>query len=443
MSFNSIKEENLPENWNVINLEDSGITIEDGDRGSNYPKKGELLKEGYSIFLSTNNLINDKIDLTDAEFITKEKHEILRKGKLQENDIVLTTRGNGVGKVGLFSKDLPYKIGRINSGLVIIRNNNLLFDTKYLYYLLKSPIMKEQYASLKSGSAQPQLPIRDIKKLRLIVPPIEVQRKIVNIVRPIEEKMDLNKKLNSTLKEFAQAIYKHWFIDFEYPNENGRPYKSDGGKFVEGKLGFIPQDWNVSSIYDVADVIYGAPYSSKLFNETRDGLPLIRIRDLKTANPNFYTLEKHKKGTVVNPGDLLVGMDAEFKPTIWNGVQGYMNQRVCMFRPNKEYVHKYYIYELIKPYMEYFEHAKSGTTVIHLGKSDIDSIKIVLPHKNILAKYFYLLEPIYTQLIKNYEEKQILEKIRNTLVPKILSGEVCITVAKEEVEVGECLQKSN
>ena len=111
-------------------------------------------------------------------------------------------------------------------------------------------------------------------------------------------------------------------MDFE-------PFK--GGKFVDSELGLIPKGWSTGTIYSYIDVIYGAPYKSALFNDKKQGLPLIRIRDLKTYTPQYYTKEVLPNTEYVECGDIIAGMDAEFIPHIWRGEKGVLNQRLCKF----------------------------------------------------------------------------------------------------------------
>ena len=152
-------------------------------------------------------------------------------------------------------------------------------------------------------------------------------------------------------------------MDFE-------PFK--GGKFVDSELGLIPKGWSTGTIYSYIDVIYGAPYKSELFNDKKQGLPLIRIRDLKTYTPQYYTKEVLPNTEYVECGDIIAGMDAEFIPHIWRGEKGVLNQRLCKFVPKYDYVSKYYIYSLVYPKLAFVQSYKVGTTVSHLGKADID-----------------------------------------------------------------------
>ena len=190
----------IPKGWEVKTLGDTDIVIEDGDRGKNYPKKSELLKSGYCPFLNNKNIIDDKISLVDSDFITEERHNLLRKGTININDIILTTRGS-VGNIGIFNKYLGYEFARINSGMIIIKNKED-FNLMYLYQLLKTPLMKEQYKSMSTGTAQPQLPIKDIKKLKILKPDKSIQDKIGNLLSSIYDLVFSNdqESLNISIK---------------------------------------------------------------------------------------------------------------------------------------------------------------------------------------------------------------------------------------------------
>lgn len=330
-----------------------------------------------------------------------------------------------IGRVGAYCGNVNlYKDKCWISDNAILAKAKTGFDNTYMYYSL----INENLYNLRIGSSQPLITQSTLKKVKVNLPEYSEQKAITKILSDLDEKIETNNKINKKLEEMAQAIFKQWFVDFEFPNEYGKPYKSSSGEMVESELGIIPKGWKVGSIYEVANVIYGAPFSSKKFNEDKIGLPLIRIRDLKTAKPSFYTEEKHKNATKVKTGDILVGMDAEFTPTIWRGNEGYLNQRVCMFKSNKDYLHDYFIYEIIKPYMNLMEFSKVGKTVIHLGKGDIDNMKIVIPKRDILKLFYKIIDPIYSKLIEVANENRILTDLRDTLLPKLMSGEIRVPI---------------
>ena len=184
--------------FNYKYFDDFSIELIDGERGKNYPKNDEMLEKGYCLFLNAKNVTLNGFAFDENVFITKEKDEILRKGKLNRNDIVLTTRGT-IGNVGLYDDKITYDNVRINSGMLIIRNNDNNINTKYLYYQLTSPFIRNQIFGLKTGSAQPQIPITVLKKLKLIIPDKRIQDKIVRVMDSIINKLTLNNEINNNL----------------------------------------------------------------------------------------------------------------------------------------------------------------------------------------------------------------------------------------------------
>jgi len=176
----------IPEEWDVVELGQS-VEIIDGDRGTNYPNGSDFSDCGYCLFLNTKNVSGDSFDFAECEFITKETDLILRKGKMQRDDFVLTTRGT-VGNIAHYDSKVKFDNLRINSGMVILRNIN--FDNHFLFQFLKSKIARNQFLELASGSAQPQLPIRDLKSLKLIQPSVKEQKNIAEILSSLDDKIE-------------------------------------------------------------------------------------------------------------------------------------------------------------------------------------------------------------------------------------------------------------
>lgn len=352
---------------------------------------------------------------------TSADEKIQAKFQLMKDDILLARTGNTIGVSTIIEEDLN---AVFNNGLIRLKINSE-FNPRFIYYLVSSSMFTNFISQISGGtSTQPNVKIQHV--LQFPIPKIEfsIQTKIVKILSSLDYKISNNINIISTLEELSQTLFKRWFIDFEFPNEDGLPYKSSGGKMVESELGEIPEGWELESLYEFANVIYGAPFSSKLFNEDKQGLPLIRIRDLKSGDPNFYTTEQHKKATIIHPGDLLIGMDAEFTPTLWKGNIAYLNQRVCKIEPNKLYIHPLFLYYGLKPYMTFLENSKVGTTVIHLSKSDMDKCNLIMPDKKTLELFFAVVDGFYNQIINLNKENKRLQDLRDSLLPKLLSGEI-------------------
>jgi type I restriction enzyme S subunit len=302
--------------------------------------------------------------------------------------------------------------------LMVIRNKNIV-KSKYLYYFLQSDkIISElqMLAETRSGTF-PQITFNELSKLSIKIPPLPEQDRIISILDSICKKIDINQQINDNLEEQAKALFKSWFVDFE-------PFK--GGKFVDSELGLIPKGWSTGTIYSYIDVIYGAPYKSALFNDKKQGLPLIRIRDLKTYTPQYYTKEVLPNTEYVECGDIIAGMDAEFIPHIWRGEKGVLNQRLCKFVPKYDYVSKYYIYSLVYPKLAFVQSYKVGTTVSHLGKADIDRFKVIVPPEDIIMQYSKIVNSYFAEIVKVSNENQILSSLRDTLLPKLMSGELSV-----------------
>lgn len=290
-------------------------------------------------------------------------------------------------------------------------------DPQYLYQILRSNdtlAQLQMLAESRSGTF-PQITYSELSNIMVSLPSQKAQKNIVSILSSLDRKIELNNKINADLEEMAQAIFKNWFVDFE-------PFKD--GKFVDSELGMIPEGWKVGSPYEYVKVVYGAPYKSAKFNDNGEGLPLIRIRDLKDCNPQFYTPEILPQTEYVNMGDIVAGMDAEFVPHIWKGNTGLLNQRVCKLMPQQTSISNLFVLYLMKPELEFVQSYKTGTTVSHLGKADIDKFVVVLPPLKVVEECSKILDSIL-QRIKNISaESRNLSLLRDTLLPRLMSGEL-------------------
>lgn len=287
-------------------------------------------------------------------------------------------------------------------------------DRRFFYYYLK--FATGGFLGALNGSVMVHITKSSMEKMSIRIPKkLEDQRRIASILSSLDRKIELNNKINADLEEMAQAIFKNWFVDFE-------PFKD--GKFVDSELGMIPKGWKVGSPYEYVKVVYGAPYKSAKFNDNGEGLPLIRIRDLKDCNPQFYTPEILPQTEYVNMGDIVAGMDAEFVPHIWKGNTGLLNQRVCKLMPQQTSISNLFVLYLMKPELEFVQSYKTGTTVSHLGKADIDKFVVVLPPLEVVEECSKILDSIL-QRIKNISaESRTLSLLRDTLLPRLMSGEI-------------------
>ena len=320
---------------------------------------------------------------------------------IPENSVIVAMYGATAGKTAIAK--IPLTTNQACCNLTINSNKA---DYRFVYYALCNDYA--YLASLANGGAQQNLNAQQIKEFEIPYPPLDEQKRIADILSSLDDKIELNRRINDNLEQQAQALFKAWFVDFE-------PWQ-----------GVMPDDWREGSIYEIVDVIYGAPYKSNLFNEKKEGLPLIRIRDLKDYSPQYYTPEILPNTEFVCMGDVIAGMDAEFIPTLWMGNKGVLNQRCCKFKSKNPKFSNYYIMYLLKPELEFVQSYKTGTTVSHLGKSDIDRFIVVIPSSDVIEDFSRKVEPLLSEKIKICKEMRILSSLRDTLLPKLMSGELKI-----------------
>ncbi|MDO5450670.1 MAG: restriction endonuclease subunit S [Akkermansia sp.] len=291
--------------------------------------------------------------------------------------------------------------------LMVIRADERKVLPSYLYaYLTMPSVLAELQRQAESRSGTfPQITFAEVAALLMPLPSLPTQRKIAAILSSLDDKIENNNAICRNLEEQAAALYRSWFVDFE-------PF---GGQ--------RPSSWIERDIYSVAEIIYGAPFASKLFNREKRGTPIIRIRDLKIQDSEVYTDEIHPKAYVISPGDIVVGMDGEFQPYIWGGVVGLLNQRVCVFR-NRRSKGEFFLYFTIRPQLDFIQKTEMATTVIHIGKQDFDAFRVNLPPDDILDRFDALTHPLYDRIISLRMENRRLSILRDILLPKLMRGEI-------------------
>ena len=313
------------------------------------------------------------------------------------------------GKIAKVSVLSDGEVGFGSTEYIVFRAIDGVSDADFLYYLICSPLVRNPAIKSMVGSSGRQRVQTDVVgNLDVELPPIEEQRKIGGLLKAIDDKIEHNNVINNNLFEQMQALYKAWFVDFE-------PFG-----------GVRPSSWNDTNIYAIANIIYGAPFASKLFNTDGLGKPIIRIRDLKEQAFVTFTTEEHPKGHLIQPGDIVVGMDGEFRPYIWGNEPAWLNQRVCIFESNRPQGKAFVLYT-IKPLLNKIEQTQVATTVIHIGKKDFDAFEIALPDETTLDGFDSITAPMIEQIVNNRLQNKRLAVLRDTLLPKLMSGELDVS----------------
>lgn len=390
--------------------------------------------------IATNCIKNDNLFPTyeTTKFVDTETYAQWFRGHPIPGDLIFVTKGSP-GRVCIAPDPVDFCIAQ---DMVALRVNETKVYPRFLFALLRTRSVQEQIEQLHVGTMIPHFKKGDFDKLLLRLPSRKSQEFIGDLYFDLSFKIELNRQRNRTLEAMARALFQSWFVDFDPVKAKAAGKQPPGLKpeiaalfpdsFEESELGRVPKGWKIQSVYEIADVIYGAPFSSKQFNTIGKGIPLIRIRDLSDETPAVWTEEQHPKGYLVQPGDILVGMDGEFRTFLWGGEVCWLNQRVCAFRPKSNWS-PVFLRNSISPLLAFVEATETATTVIHLGKNDIDRFKLVLPSLEIHQAFRKLSQAAYDQIVTLKQQNKTLSKMRDTLLPKLISGELRIPDAERIV----------
>ena len=305
----------------------------------------------------------------------------------------------------------------------------ILPNKEYSSIFLKYSIdtLYDHLVGLSSGSARDNLSQTELKKLKLIMPVTKrEQDNIVSILSLIDRKIELNRLINQNLEAMAKQLYDYWFVQFDFPDENGRPYKSSGGKMVwNNKLKReIPEGWKVSMLANEVDLQYGFPFSTELFTEQETTVPVVRIRDILNNTISTYTTEEVEEKYLLKKQDLLVGMDGNFHMNYWTDNKSYLNQRSVRLRASKNSnVSIVQVKYDIQPYIKAKEARAKGSTVGHLSDKDMKELYVlVCTDKKAKEKF----DSILSMIITNRNEIELLTKQRDELLPLLMNGQVSV-----------------
>ncbi len=293
---------------------------------------------------------------------------------------------------------------------------------KYLYYALKT----YNLAELNVGSAVPSLTTEVLNKVLVSIPNIETQTSIAEILSSLDEKIELNNKINQELESLAQTLFKQWFIDFEFPNENGEPYKSSGGEMVDSELGEIPKGWKMDSLDNIAEFLNGLALQKFPAESDYEFLPVIKIRELRqkdTSNSDKASVNIPEK-YIIEDGDVLFYWSGSLMIDFWTNGKGALNQH--LFKVTSKEFPKWYYYLWTKHHLtEFIEIAESkATTMGHIQRQHLTNAKVVIPTKNTIINFSIVFEPFISKIIENRIESGGLIKLRDTLLSKLISGEL-------------------
>ena len=316
----------------------------------------------------------------------------------------------------------------VSTKLMVLRIFNDKVDANYFFYCLTNqPFLDtlQRRAENRIGSF-PQITFDILAGYTFPIPPLDEQKRIAKVIFNIDRKIELNKAINDNLEAMARQLYDYWFVQFDFPNEKGKPYKSSGGDMVwnEKLKREIPEGWNVANVFDELSVQYGFPFSTELFTEEPTSIPVVRIRDILENSVSAYSEEEVDEKYKLQKQDLLVGMDGNFHMNYWNDNVSYLNQRSVRLRAkSKSTVSIMQAKYDIAPYIKAKELRAKGSTVGHLSDKDLKELFVlVCPNIDFRNKF----DSILAEIIENRCEMIELTKQRDELLPLLMNGQATV-----------------
>ena len=296
----------------------------------------------------------------------------------------------------------------------------------FLYTVLMQDAFFDYAMSGAKGSKMPRGDKDQIMRYELpTFTPME-EENIGNMMVDIMSKIKVNRQINDNLEAMAKQLYDYWFVQFDFPNEEGKPYKSSGGAMVwnEKLKREIPEGWNVANVFDELSVQYGFPFSTELFTEEPTSIPVVRIRDILENSVSAYSEEEVDEKYKLQKQDLLVGMDGNFHMNYWNDNVSYLNQRSVRLRAkSKSTVSIMQAKYDIAPYIKAKELRAKGSTVGHLSDKDLKELFVlVCPNIDFRNKF----DSILAEIIENRCEMIELTKQRDELLPLLMNGQASV-----------------
>jgi type I restriction enzyme S subunit len=365
-------------------------------------------------------------------YVDEGSFNFLKKSNVESGDLIIANVGANAGES--FLAPPLKKSMTLGPNSILIKGSNC----KYLFYYFNSTYGKWQLDSIITGSAQPKFNKTDLRNLKVKLPSETKQGLIVEILSSLDDKIELNNKINQELENLAQTLFKQWFIDFEFPNENGEPYKSSGGEMVDSELGEIPEGWTTEVLSEVTNLIRGISYRKPELVLKGEGIAFVNLKCFSLSGTfrqdgiKYYN-GKYKNEQILSKNDILVAVtdltqDREIigMPILWNGnTTALPSLDTCIIRSETLELKNFLYYEFkTKRYKSrIIEHA-NGSTVLHLSVKGLETYVFPLPSESLLKNWSAIIQPILETINSNINEIIELSKTRDTLLPKLISGEL-------------------
>lgn len=412
------------------------------------PRGGkDAYRGGNTALIRSQNIYNDRFTHEGLAYINDAQAHELRNVVVEKNDVLLNITGDSVARCCRVDPNvLP---ARVNQHVAIIRTQPDVLDSRFLRYVLVSPSMQDHLLALASaGATRNALTKAMIESLSFHAPLIEEQRAIAHILGTLDDMIALNRRANETLEAMARTLFNAWFVDFEpiraklegrwqrgqsLPGLPAHLYDIFPNRLVESELGEIPEGWGLRSLDSIASYLNGLALQKFPPESETEFLPVIKIAQLRAGN----TTGADKASTQIKPeyvvvdGDVLFSWSGSLEVEVWNGGRGALNQH--LFKVTSNEVPKWFYFFATRHHLSDFRAIAAGkaTTMGHIQRKHLTDALIAVAPPESMKKFDSVIASQFDQLVSNAQQSRSLAQLRDTLLPKLISGELRIQDAEE------------
>ena len=390
--------------WELKRLSDCCISIADGDHQA--PPKAD---SGIPFVTISNINTTNQFDFTDTMFVPQEYYDRLdTKRKAQKGDVLYSVVGS-FGVPVYMRETIPFVFQR---HIAILRPNDTILP-QFLYYTMLSRDFYMMADAAALGAAQRTISLTALRNMKIAVPPMNVQERIVDILSSYDDLIANNQKQIKLLEEAAQRLYKEWFVDLRFPGHETTSITDD-----------IPDGWTVQSMNDVAEYING--YAFKPTDWGTVGKPIIKIKEMGsgvTADTPRNTGEDIPEKYNVTAGDILVSWSATLSAMIWDEEDGLLNQHLFKVIPGEGISREFVLQSILKT-LDEFSNLTTGSTMKHIQRGKLKEVKVNVPPTELMEQYRNISEPIREQILNVKRQIILLREARDRLLPKLMNGEI-------------------
>lgn len=389
-------------------------------------KRSEMKSEGIPVYEQQNAIYDNRIF---RYYIDDEKYQSLKRFTTLPNDLIISCSGT-IGKVSIIKENDPK--GIISQALLTLRVNNELIHPEFLKYFFTSYEGYNSLVSRSTGSVQVNISKRAvIEEIPIKLPPLDIQEKIVYYLKLIDKKIEINEEINKNLDELCHSLFKYYFIDFI-------PFCDDD--FIDSDIGEIPKEWSITTVGNILDCKLGGTPSRS--NESYWGGSIAwinsgKVNDFRIIEPSEYITEKglKKSATKLLPAKttVIAITGATLGQISLLEIDSCANQSVIGIIPNINYPYEF-VYPLISSILIDLLKHQTGGAQQHINKNNVESFKIICPPAEIISEYKTIVSPIYSKISDNCFEIEKLQKLRDTLLPKLMSGEIDVSKINCDLE---------